>query len=175
MRQLEDPAGIALLQEARTSARHIEVRDNYHTGAETERLERFRAGEPDPDLKAWFAPWTETVTGLVSRGVAVDRLRVVTEPFTLYSRWLHSVTGFNVDAGETVRWLPRHKVTAGLIARDDWWLIDDRLLLFSLFHDGDHVEGFAVTEDPNLVQAARIGWDLLWAEGIDHSDYQPAG
>ncbi|MEU1527093.1 DUF6879 family protein [Nocardia rhamnosiphila] len=173
MRLLEYAEGTALVAAAKSSAYHLELRDSYYTEQEVERLRLFRAGEPDPALEEWFEPWTRLVTGLIGRGVSMRRIRVVTEPLTEYSHWLHSITGFNVEAGEQVRWVGRHTTSPEELARDDWWLLDGALVVYSLFDSGEELSGFAVTDDPVIAAHCQRVWDVLWARGTDHRDYRP--
>ncbi|WP_433678365.1 DUF6879 family protein [Nocardia sp. CA-119907] len=173
MRLLDYDAGTAAVAAVEATAFHLELRDSYLTDQEVERLRRFRAGEPDPDLAEWFAPWTRLVGDLTSRGVAVQRVRVVTEPLGEYSRWLHSITDYNTDAGEEVRWMARHLVDPAELCTDDWWLLDDSTVVFSLFGPDDVLDGFAATDDPVIAAHCRRVWDLLWPKAIAHQDYSP--
>jgi hypothetical protein len=71
---------------------------------------------------------------ITGRGVAVRRLRVVSEPVTDYIRFEHATTGSNIDAGEQVRWLPRRRTADLLLPGCDCWVFDGRRVLLSYFH-----------------------------------------
>jgi hypothetical protein len=151
------------------SAFHLEVADVYHTPEESEPIRRFLAGEPD-DF-AWQEPWLRLVKETTAAGRSVRRLRVVTVPHGDYHRWLLSITHLNVDAGELVRWLPRHEVGDRLVAADDFWLFDDERVVFTLVApDGSFTAG-AATEDPAIVGHCVRVRDALWPAAVPHDEY----
>ncbi|MFF5265419.1 DUF6879 family protein [Actinomadura viridis] len=93
----------SLLARASRSAAHLEMRDSY---------------SPSPGYDDWKAggdgrtdrsPWVSAAQDAVGRGVRARRARVVSEPVSDYTRWLHMVTDVNLKAGEEVRWLPRQR------------------------------------------------------------------
>lgn len=151
------------------TAFHLEVRDCYHSPEETVPLQRFRDGTPD-DF-GWQREWLDLVREITSAGRSIRRLRVVPVPHVEYTRWLLSISGNNVDAGEEIRWLPR-PATAGLtVGTDDFWLFDDRRLVFSMFEPDGTFSGGALTEDPEIVRHCARVRSSLWAAGIPHDDY----
>lgn len=157
-----------LFREAKREAFHLEVRDTYCVPAESEPLGRFMAGQP-PAPEYGERPWTELVRETVNRGVRVTRVRVVTEPLSDYQRWLLSITGGNVAAGEDIRYLPRH--LAGDVPSDDWWLFDDSTVGFNLVdHDGKPV-GAAITTDPGIAAYCRSVKERLWEAAVPFGEY----
>ncbi|MEU4692674.1 DUF6879 family protein [Actinoplanes sp. NPDC023714] len=153
----------------RRSAFHLEVADVYETPEEAEPIRRFRAGEPD-DF-AWQQPWLTLVRETTASGRSVRRLRVVSVPHAEYTRWLLAISHLNVDAGEVIRWLPRDQLDGLPIAADDFWLFDDRRVVFTLFApDGSFTAG-AETEDPAIVEHCVRVRDALWPKGVPHADY----
>ncbi|MQY24598.1 hypothetical protein NRB56_01460 [Nocardia sp. RB56] len=147
------------------SAFHLEVRDEYHVPAEDERLQRFLRGVPTPT--PWL-PWHDLVRETVERGVAMQRLRVVTVPHSDYQRWLLSVAGRGIEAGEDIRYLPRH--LAGEVPPDDWWLMDDRVV-FNLVDAAGAPAGLAVSEDPHIVGYCRTVRTRLWGLATPYAEY----
>nr|WP_330183241.1 DUF6879 family protein [Nocardia sp. NBC_01503] len=99
---------IELLREARHDAFHLEVRDRYGVPGEDEPFQRFLNNEPF-DYREWFRDWSQFVQTLTGSGVSVSRLRVVTVPHSEYQRWSLTIAPMNVEAGEDVRYLPRHE------------------------------------------------------------------
>ncbi|MEU6563149.1 DUF6879 family protein [Nocardia nova] len=156
-----------LFRQARVSAFHLESKDAYAVPAESEPLRRFLTGEPAPEYGK--RPWTELVEETASRGVTVSRVRVVTVPHTDYHRWLLSVTGSNVDAGEDIRYLPRHE--AGEVPRDDWWLFDDAKVAFNLVDEHGKPAGAAITTDPGIVGSLVAVQARLWKQSIPYREY----
>ncbi|MFC4065258.1 DUF6879 family protein [Actinoplanes subglobosus] len=151
------------------TAFHLEVRDVYRTPEEAAPFQRFLDGEPD-DF-AWQRPWLELMREVTESGRSVRRLRVVPVPHVDYTRWLLSISGFNVEAGEEIRWLPRAAVRGLPVADDDFWLLDDRRVVFTLFEADGSGAGGAVTEDPAIVRHCVRVRAALWAAGTPHDDY----
>ncbi|PSK29989.1 DUF6879 family protein, partial [Nocardia seriolae] len=140
---------IELLREAQNDAFHLEVRDEYGVPGEDEPFQRFLNGEPF-DYREWFQDWSQFVHDLTARQVSVSRLRVLSVPHSDYQRWSLTIAPMNVEAGEDVRYLPRHQ--AGIVPPDDFWVIDNEVVVFSLADkDGRSPGGAAVSTDPELV------------------------
>lgn len=158
------------LYRSHSRAVHLEVQDSYGVASENEQLSRFLAGEPTeypPDWQEWDA-FVAEVTGA---GCQIQRLRVVTEPHTDYTRFLLHHTDRNVAAGEEVRYLPRHLVGSDEYTMDDWWLFDDSVLAFSVFTPDGEWAGGAITEDPVIVGLCVAVRDKLWPLGIPFDTY----
>jgi hypothetical protein len=151
------------------TAFHLEVRDVYHAHEEQAPFQRFLDGEPDD--AGWQRPWLDLVREVTGSGRSVRRLRVVPVPHRDYTRWLLHISGRGVEAGEDIRWLPRSD-TGGLpVGHDDFWLFDDRRVVFTLFTADGAFSGGAATEDPAIVAHCVRARTALWAAGIPHDDY----
>ncbi|WP_040807949.1 DUF6879 family protein [Nocardia concava] len=157
-----------LFRKAQREAFHLEVRDTYSVPAESEPLRRFLNGEP-PIPEYGKRPWTELVQETVSRGVRVTRVRVVTEPHSDYQRWLLSITASNVEAGEDIRYLPRH--LARDVPSDDWWLFDDATVGFNLVDNDGKPAGAAITTDPGIAAYCRSVKEMLWQSASPFREY----
>ncbi|MGV9413696.1 DUF6879 family protein [Nocardia sp. NPDC003693] len=158
-----------LLSAARHSIFHLEVRDSYGVESEDEPLQCFLRGEQF-DLRAWFQDWYDFVQDRVAHGVSVSRIRVVTTPHSDYQRWLLELTALNTEAGEDIRYLPRH--LAGQVPPDDWWLVDDETVVFNLSDcEGRAVGGSAVTTDPAIAAYCRGIRDRLWPLTTPFDEY----
>lgn len=151
----------------RRSAFHLEVRDSYSEASENNRLRAFLAGEPPPDEPP--VPWHALMRETTERGIAVTRVRVVTEPLSDYHRWLLSITDRNIASGEDIRYLPRHE--AGKVSPDDWWLFDDERVVFNLADPDGKPAGAAVTTDPGIVDYCRSVRDRLWKLATPYAEY----
>ena len=100
----EEPLAYGLLRSAERSAAHLELRDAY-TPDDPDWLDWQAGNRFDPEER--WASWSGLIRATVARGVAVRRLRLVSEPVTDYVRFEHDVTAaHNLAAGEQVRWLP---------------------------------------------------------------------
>ncbi len=155
-----------LLRTCKREAFHLEVLDTYAEPNEHEPFRRFLADEPDD--YAWFQPWTELIQETTSRGVAVTRVRIVTEPHTDYTRFALAVAALNVRAGEDIRYLPRQH--AGEVPSDDYWLLDDETVVFSAFGESGGWSG-AATTDPHIAAYCRGLRARFWPLATPFPDY----
>lgn len=164
-----------LLDSFERDAFHLELKDVYRAAYEDGPMARWLSGEPDDYI--WMQPWIARVRNAARVGKTIRRLRVITEPITDYIRWEHSVTHLNQEAGEDVRWLPRHSLPTGItfpVEGNDWWLFDDRLLTVGYFHDDLRVKGSELVTDPAIVADCIKIRDQLWPLATRHSEYRPA-
>ncbi|MBO0884785.1 MAG: hypothetical protein J2P17_31530, partial [Mycobacterium sp.] len=144
-----DDAWMELLQDARKSAFHLEVKDTYAVPEESEPLRRFLAGEPEDGYDD--AGWLDMVRDLTARGIHMSRLRIVTFPHSDYQRWLLSITERSVNAGEDIRYLDRANVDPADVPHDDYWLFDDEIVGFNLVDSDGVPVGPGITSDPGIV------------------------
>ncbi|WP_405163928.1 hypothetical protein OG203_02065 [Nocardia sp. NBC_01499] len=160
-----------LILSARESAFHLEVRDAYAEPEESEPLRRFLNGEPEPVNGYDKDDWIDLVEEMIGRGATISRVRVITVPHSDYQRWLLSVAGSSVAAGEDIRYLPRHRVDPQDVPSDDWWLLDCRQVAFNLVdHDG-RPAGAALSTDPKIVGHCIDVKDQLWQLATPYREY----
>jgi len=152
------------------TAFHLEVQDAYHTPDESGPFHLFLDGQND-DL-ASFQPWSALVRGVTSAGKAITRARIVTVPHGDYTRWGLTIAEHNITAGEDIRWLPRHLIDPSELTTDDFWLFDDRRVVFTVFAPDGAFEGGAATTDPVIVQHCRTVRDRVWKAAIPHDQYR---
>ncbi|MGV9680050.1 DUF6879 family protein [Nocardia sp. NPDC003482] len=158
-----------LLRQCQREAFRLEVRDSYGVPGEQEPMQRFLNNEPF-DLRGWFQDWYDFVQEQSARGVTIRRVRVLTVPHTDYHDWLLTLAALNVEAGEDIRYLPRHD--AGETPRDDWWLLDNETVAYPLAdREGRAVGGVGVTTDPHIVAYCRTERDRLWSEATPYVEY----
>ncbi|MBO4259948.1 hypothetical protein GRC12_39855 [Streptomyces griseorubiginosus] len=153
---------------------HLELRDDYSVPDEDSPFASWLRGE-SVDY-SYMEPWTQLIRRVTGEGKSVRRIRVITEPHTPYIQWEHATTALNHEAGEEIRWLPRHRLPEGIIfplAGNDWWLYDDRLLAVGHFDSQGRVLGSEIVEDPATVAECVRLRDVLWAVAIPHSEYKP--
>lgn len=166
--QNEPPDWVTLFRDCKADAFHLEVRDAYAVPTESERFRRFLEGQPPlPDEHK--DRWVDLMRETVGRGVTVSRVRVVTVPHSDYHRWLLSVTGSNVGAGEDIRYVPRH--LAGEVPPDDWWLIDGERVVYNLVDENGKPAGLAITTDPRIVEYCLQVRERLWKQAIPYAEY----
>ncbi len=97
-----------LVEACEHTAFHLELRDDYSVPDENGPFQSWLRG--DPVDHSFMEPWLQMVKRLTGEGRTVRRVRVVTEPHTPYIEWEHATTALNVEAGEEIRWLPRHQL-----------------------------------------------------------------
>jgi hypothetical protein len=151
------------------SAFHVELKDSYHVPEEAGPFELFRQGKPD-DF-SWHQPWLRLVREATQAGKSITRVRVVTVPHCDYTRWGLTVAPLNIQAGEDLRWLPRHRASGIDFPPDDYWLFDDNRVVFTLFEDDGHFAGGAQVSDPQITQQCRTVHQQAWALAIPHEQY----
>lgn len=160
-----------LLRTFERSSVHLETRDAYGTEVELPHMAKWAAGEPD-DL-AWLNDWCTTLRGHLTAGRSVRRARIVSEPLSDYQRWSHSIAHPMVEAGEDIRWVPRPLVSSLALPGNDFYLFDDRLVVFLHYTGSGLNAGMVASTDPGDVQLCRTAFDAVWALAIPHRDYQP--
>lgn len=150
---------------------HLETRDAYGTEVELPHMAQWAAGEPD-DL-AWLEGWCGVLRGHVGAGRSVRRARIVSEPLSDYQRWSYSIAQPMVDAGEDIRWVPRRRVSSIAFPGNDFYLFDDRLVVF-LHYAGNGLAVDKVTStDLADIRLCRSAFEAAWKLSIPHSDYVP--
>ncbi|RDI49927.1 DUF6879 family protein [Nocardia mexicana] len=165
---VQDDDFLNLFHNAEREAFHLEVKDTYYT-AEYGPLRKFLADEPQ-DFE-WLEPWLEHVSRTTTRGVAVNRARVVSVPHNDYTRYAKFVARFNVGAGEDVRYLSRHLVGPDELTTDDWWIFDDSVVAFTVFESSGRWAGGAVTTDPQIVEYIRTVKERVWSLAVPLEAY----
>ncbi len=168
------PAFTDLLAGTTRSAVHLEMRDTYAVDYESGPFAEWRRGHRhDPaDRASWWRPWLSLVEETVARGVVIRRGRIVSEPVSEYTRFLHSFTFTNVAAGELVRWLPRRRASDLALPGNDFWLFDDHTVYWNHF-TGDGVSaGGEVSEDPAAVKLCTEAFEAVWPRAVPHDQYE---
>ncbi|WP_020519376.1 DUF6879 family protein [Catelliglobosispora koreensis] len=150
---------------------HMETRDAYGTAIELPHMAMWAAGEHD-DLE-WLQDWCATVRGHVSAGREVRRARVVSEPLSEYQRWSHSIAQPMVDAGEDIRWIPRRLISSVALPGNDYYLFDDRLVVFLIYAGNGLAMDRVTSTDPADIRLCRSAFEAVWLHAISHRDYDP--
>ncbi|WP_409473113.1 DUF6879 family protein [Streptomyces sp. HC307] len=168
------PSFTELLDGARESAVHLEMRDAYGVASEADAFARWKetgAVDDDPESPYW-APWTQLIRRTVARGVAVRRARIVSEPVSDYIRYEHAGTVVNVAAGEQVRWLPRRQASDIALPGNDFWLIDRRLIRWNHFTGDGASAGGEISHAPAAARLCADAFEAVWARAIPHDEYK---
>jgi hypothetical protein len=150
---------------------HLETRDVYGTDVELPHLARWARGEPDDHT--WLEAYCAKIRGQVAAGRTARRAKVVSEPLSDYQRWAHSITPPLVDAGEDIAWVPRQAVSTLCLPGNDYYLFDDRQVVFLHYAGSGLNTAFTTTTDPAVASQCREAFEQVWALSIPHRDYRP--
>ena len=171
MTSISEAAFDQLLATFEREAIHLETRDAYGTAVELPHMVKWPAGEPD-DL-AWLDGWCQTLRQHVAAGRSVRRARLVSEPLSDYQRWSYSIAHPMVAAGEDIRWVPRRFVSSIGVPGNDFYLFDDRLVVFLLYAGNGLAVDRVSSTGPADLHLCRRAFDAVWKYAIPHHDYQP--
>ncbi|MEV6982251.1 DUF6879 family protein [Sphaerisporangium sp. NPDC051017] len=171
MTPITDEEFEGLLAGFEREAIHLETRDSYGTTIELPHMAKWAAGEPD-DLE-WLQGWCATLRDGVKVGKSVRRARIVSEPLSDYQRWSFSIAHPMVEAGEDIRWVPRRLVSSIGIPGNDFYLFDDRLIVFLIYAGNGLGVGKFVSTDPADIHLCRSSFEAVWKLSIPHSEYKP--
>lgn len=167
------PSFDGLIDSARVSAYHLEMRDTYGVMDEVEDFDRWQrtgARDTDPASPYWVS-WVDLIRRTVARGVVVRRARIVSEPVSAYIRYEHAGTAVNLGAGEDVRWLPRRQASGIALPGNDFWLVDERLVRFNHFTGEGGSAAPEVTDDPAVARLCADAFAAVWERGVPHEKY----
>jgi len=164
------PPFTELIAATARSAVHLETRDAY-TPSDPAFL-AWKAGRPVPAPAG--REWYDLVRENTARGVSFRRARVVSEPLADYIRFEYESTMPNVDAGEQVRWLPRHRAPGLLVPLCDFWVLDERFVRFGYFDGNGEFLGDDLADSPDVVRACVDAFERVWERAVPHADYWPA-
>ncbi|MFE4816243.1 DUF6879 family protein [Streptomyces sp. NPDC056704] len=165
-----------LLEAARHSAVHLEMRDVYGVGDEAADFNEWQLGgdrDADPTSTYW-TPWVALISRATARGVTVRRARIVSEPVTDYIRYEHAGTPVNIYAGEQVRWLPRRNTADLMLPGCDLWIFDGAQVLFNHFTgNGDWSDPpLELRTEPGIVKQCTDAFEAVWERAIPHDQYE---
>ncbi|MYV98922.1 DUF6879 family protein [Streptomyces sp. SID3343] len=162
-----------LLARTRHTAVHLELRDSYGVDVESTEFGSWRAGwRPDPDPASWWNDFHTTVCDAVARGIVFRRARIVSVPVSDYIRYEHGCTYQNLLAGEDVRWLPRRQASDLAIPGNDYWLFDDRAIMWNHFTGDGGSAGPEVDERPDVAKFCGTAFEAVWERATAHQDFR---
>jgi hypothetical protein len=167
--QLVDGSALAeVVLGYRHVAFRLERRERYNEAEEVGPLRRFLAGEPD---YGWNEDWVVMLRRRAADGQRLERVRVVSEPHSDYTRFGLDLASVNVPAGEDIRYLPRHRAAGLDLPEHDFWLIDSTRLAILRFGEDDQMLGAEVHEDPATVVKHCYYRDVAWRYAIPFAEY----
>lgn len=152
----------ALFTQFAHTAFRLEVRESYAgMPYEAEPLRQFLDGVDPVDLE-WTKGYRALVAEHAAAGRRITRVRIVSEPWSDYTRfgvWLAAGTN---AAGEDIRYLPRTHPVVSELPREDFWLFDSCRPYVLHFTDDDNLTGAEPVTDPARIVAANAARDAAW-------------
>jgi hypothetical protein len=148
---------------------HLEQRDTYNVAAEDEPFGRWLRGEPDDYI--WHQDWLAFLRTASEAGVQIQRVRLVSTPHTDYTRWGMAVARVSTQAGEDIRYLPRHLAARISVPDEDYWLFEDDKLILSVFSGDGRTGGFTRETSPDLIRQCAAVRDQVWDQAIPSAQY----
>ena len=149
------------------TAYRLEVRENYY---EKEQLGQFLAGE-QVDL-SYMDEWLALMVKQRVGGKRIERVRVVSRPYSDYTRYGLWLCQYNTQAGEDIRYLAREQA-AGL-PDHDYWLLDSSRLYVVRFTDTDELLGAEPIEDVEAVVQHNVWRDVAWHCATPYREFAKA-
>ena len=171
MRQVSASELSSLCKGITTSFLHLETRDAYGTEVELPHMAKWRRGEPD-DYQ-WLGWWLEMLRSHRQADRTCRRARVVSEPISEYQQWILSFVDRFVDAGEDIRYVPRPDLaTVPLPGSGDFYVFDEKLVLFLHYAGNGTSASYQVTDDPAIIQTCLESFHAVWDRGRPANDYR---
>lgn len=102
----------------------LETLQNYVAPGEAEKIEAFRLGLPRPERSVRTSPWLARIAVTTVEGKRWQRVRVVEEPLTEYTRYEMAGYVESQAAGEEIRVVRRTAAPAIPSLTRDFWLFD---------------------------------------------------
>ncbi len=150
------------------TAFRMERRERYNEPGEAEPLCRFLAGEPD---YSWNEEWAAMMRRRTACGRRMQRVRIVSEPHSDYTRFGLDLARVNAAAGEDIRYLPRDRADGLDLPDYDYWLIDSRKVGILRFTDDDVLLGAEIRADPAVVVEHCYWRDVAWHYAVPLAEY----
>jgi uncharacterized protein DUF6879 len=150
------------------TAFRLEVRERYNEPEEAGPLRQFLAGEPD---YAWNEEWVAMMRCRAADGQRMERVRIVSQPHSDYTRFCLDLARVNVSAGEDIRYLPSDRAIGLDLPGYDFWLIDSARVGILRFGEDDVLLGAEASADPAVV-ARHCRWrDVAWQHATPFAEY----
>ncbi|MFF0573120.1 DUF6879 family protein [Streptosporangium saharense] len=156
------------------SAFRLETRERYHLAKdEEEPLRRFLSGEPN-DM-AWMSEWFDLMRDHAAHGRTFQRVRVVSRPFSDYTRFSMAVARHSIPAGDQIHYLDRVEADRLGLPQSDWWLFDDKRLALLHLTSDDVLLGAEIITDSATVEQHRRLRDLAWGHAVPLEEFVATG
>lgn len=78
-----------------------------------------------------------------------------------------------IEAGEDIRWVSRRSVSSIAIPGNDFYLFDDRLVVFLIYAGNGLAVDKVTSVDPGDVRLCRAAFEAVWELSVRHHEYKP--
>ncbi|WP_371780384.1 DUF6879 family protein [Streptosporangium subroseum] len=165
---------VSLFSSFTDSAFRLETRERYHLAKdEEEPLRRFLAGESD-DM-SWMDGWFDLMRDHKAHGRSVSRVRVVSRPFSDYTRFSMSIARRSITAGDQIHYLDRVEAERLDLPRTDWWLFDDERLALLHLDAHDVLLGAEISIDPRVIEEHQKWREIAWRHAVSLKEFVKPG
>ena len=90
-----------------------------------------------------------------------------------YQRWSFSIAHPMVEAGEDIRWVPRRLVSSIAFPGNDFYLFDNRLIVFLMYAGSGLATEKITSTSAADIKLCRSAFEAAWHLSIPHSEYRP--
>jgi hypothetical protein len=169
------PAGedwIEAIWAAERTVYRVEQQAIYIEDVESGALNSWLAGGASVEPAAPEADqWVAKVAQLRTAGGTFARIRIHHDPPTPYQQWERWSGAWNTRIGEHIGYLARPEIEATRLAveigPDDWYLIDDHLVLILRFDQAGRRVSVEIDDEPDTISQHRRWWTALTAAATD--------
>lgn len=156
------------------TAFRLETRESYAgVGYEVEPFTRWLAGKK----VKWDTEgrWMSNVRAARLAGKRFERVRVVSEPWSEYTRYALWSCLDNLQAGEDIRYMSRTQASeVGLPAEEpgyDYWLFDSKLLVLLHYDASNAPLPAEVVDSPEVIVEHNYWRDTAWHYALRRDEY----
>jgi hypothetical protein len=115
--------------------------------------------------------WLGLILRRTLAGQRIERVRVITEPWSDYTRFGLNLSRLNVAAGEDIRYLSRDHADELGLPQYDYWLLDSSKMCILRFDDQDVLLGAEIVNDPAVVVEHARHRDIAQRYALPRADY----
>lgn len=159
----------ALLSNVKQEALHLNMRDSYGTETELPHLASWKASDPDDLtwLDEWreMSDWCDLMRESTAAGKVFRRVSIVSEPLSEYHQWSRIFERAMAVSGQDIRRVSRRRVSELCFPGNDFWLIDDELVVFMHYHGSGLVADRVPTTDQAVIRRCRDSFEAVWPLG----------
>lgn len=163
----------ALFDQFEESAFRLETLSFYESRSDGLALRAFLRGVPMPTWDRETDDWRRRLRVTTAAGISWKRVHIIPEPLTPYLRYeIEWGYYYNAEAGEQIYMLrDDHPLAAEGFDITDYWLLDDKKLVFNVYDSAGRLIDFRVDPDPGTLERCRDLRDRLLEAATPLMDY----